>query len=80
MKDIPTFIINGKPVKFWHTDYQVVKYNSMPPDEAAKMLPFKWQNKHYLNVINKLKGEYEFYCFESDLFMGETDVPWILKP
>lgn len=80
MKDIPTFTIDGKTFKFWHTDYIILKYNSMPPDEAAKTLPLKWQNKHYLHVVNQVKGEYEYYCFESDLFMGETDVPWILKP
>ena len=52
MKDIPTFTIDGKTFKFWHTDYIILKYNSMPPDEAAKTLPLKWQNKHYLKVIN----------------------------
>jgi hypothetical protein len=72
MKDIPTFTINGKTFKFWHTDYEV--------GCGGSEIPMEWLGKHYLYVWNQVKKQHEYYCFESDLFMGETDVPWILKP
>ena len=69
MKKIPSWEINGKSFTFWRTDYEV----GCGGDEV----PTEWGQKHYLYVWNKKTKSHEYFCFEDDLFIGETDVPWL---
>jgi hypothetical protein len=71
MKDVPTWTINGQERGFYRTDYEV----GCGGDEV----PMEYGRKHYLYVWNKVAQQHEYYCFEDDMFIGETDVPWIVK-
>ena len=71
MKDIPSWEINGRSFTFWRTDYEV--------GCGGHEVPMEWGRKHYLYVWNIVVRQHEYYCFEDDLFMGERDVPWLVK-
>lgn len=37
------------------------------------------QGKTYLYVWNRIKRVHEYYVFEDDVFIADTDAPWALN-
>jgi len=64
-----TWNVNGKTFTFFHREYSV----GCGGDE----IPLPWERKHYLYVWDKFQCVHAYYCFEDDLFIEDTDAPWL---
>lgn len=42
-------------------------------------VPTTYQGRTYLYVWNRIKRIHEYYVFEDDVFIADTDAPWALN-
>jgi hypothetical protein len=65
--------MNGKVYRFHHEDYEV--------GCGGKEIPMLWGNdgKAYLYVWNKVEERHEWYVYGSDIFIRDTDAPWMIQ-
>lgn len=68
---LPPFPIKMITTKdFYHPDYEV--------GCGGSEIVMKWTDgKRYLYVWNKVKGCHEYYVFNDDLFIKDTEAPWL---
>ena len=56
---------------FSHPDYSV--------GGGGTETSMKYAGKTYLYVWNHRENKHEYYVFESDMFIPDTDAPWLTK-
>jgi hypothetical protein len=57
---------------FYHPDYEV--------GCGGTEVPTEWGGKKFLYVWNKKTLRHEYYVTPDDLFISDTDAPWMHKP
>jgi len=56
---------------FAHPDYQI--------GCGGFEEPTTYRGKTYLYVWNRIRRVHEYYVFEDDVFIADTDAPWALN-
>jgi hypothetical protein len=56
---------------FYHQDYSI--------GCGGFEVPTTYRGKTYLYVWNRVKRTHEYYVFEDDVFIADSDAPWALN-